>query len=373
MKVLFISHNASRTGGAIALLQELRYISTNCADIIPELLLINGGELECEFQEICQVHRTFQKESIFRRILRHLKIKGFVYPFLNILKKGRFDIIYANTIVSLELACMLKEQLAIPLIIHIHEAEALMHTFLINEDHLRCCDMYITVSELAKSNLIENYGISKEKIVIQRPFSLWLDKYLAGEINVHTKPNDDQILIGCFTNGNWFKATEIIPIIIKMFFDRHPGINCHFMIIGAMPAETIYRLKFDIRKMSLTDKVTICGKVNNPLEILSKIKILLLPSREESFSLVAQEAGIMKVPVVGFKNMTGASDWIGNEGGIMVPYMDLYKLTDVIYNLLTDENKRCQYGENAKRIVEKMYEKDSQMKSVISALRLTCK
>lgn len=354
----------------MALLQELRYICLNCNDIHPELLIMAGGELESEFKQLCPIHKIWGKDTLFKRVMRRLKVRRFVYPYLYMFSKNQFDVIYANTVVTLEIGCHLKRLLGIPLIGHIHEGEALMHMFCVKSEWLQSCDFLISVSTLAKQNLLENYGVSPNKLVLHRPISFWVEKYKAGIAPLVTESDaDGEKLIGCFTNGNWFKATEIIPVLVKLFIDKYPRQRCKFLVVGEIPDEIRFRLMFDLKRMKLNNKVILMGKTENPLNLLSKICVLVLLSREESFSLVAQEAGLMGKPIIGFEGATGAAEWIKEGAGVLVPYMDLMKMADVLYNLLTNDGLRRDCGKTAKELVEKMYQEDSQMKPIVSLIR----
>jgi len=371
MKVLFISHNLSRTGAPLALLQELNYICTNCNDIQPELLLMAGGELDSEFRKLCPMHEMWSRETLFKRLMRRMGIKRFIYPYLYMFRQGQFDEIYVNTVAALEIGYQLKLKLGIPLIGHFHESEALVHMFKVKPEWVSDCDILLTVSNLAKKNFVDNYGVPSSKIRLQRPISFWIDNAIkCSELQTSNVPNSDRIkAIGCFTNGNWFKATETIPIIVKLFVDKYPQVNCRFLIIGGMPEEIKYRLEFDIKKMNLTDSVVFVGMVDNPLKILSQVSLLMLPSREDSFPLVAQEAGLMGKPIVGFEGATGAAEWIKEGAGILVPYMDLVKMVDAIYELLENDSLNRQYGEKGRLLVKNMYSVESQMLSVVSSIR----
>lgn len=371
MRILFVSHNASRTGAPLALLQELDYICNHCQDMTPEVLLLEGGELEPDFRKLCRVHKLWEHDNIFKRIMRRLNIKRFVYPYLYMFHKRQFDVVYANTVASLEICCQIKKRLFVPLIVHIHEAEALMHMFSIKSEWLLSCDSLITVSTLAQRNLIENYGVPIQKIVLQRPVSIWVERYLSGAVQIDPEYSGNEMLIGCFTNGNWYKSTEIIPLLAKTFYDKYPEQRCKFVIIGEMPEIINYHLMYDIRKMCLEDKVIIYGKVENPMNILSQVDILALPSREESSSLVAQEAGVMMKPIVCFEGATGAEEWIGKGAGVIVPYLDLEKMSDALSSMLQNEDERKQYGMRAREIVTEMCKESSQMRNVVFAIKKT--
>ena len=110
--------------------------------------------------------------------------------------------------------------------------------------------------------------------------------------------------------------------------------------------------------------------MNNPLPYFKRFDIFLMPSREESFSLTAQEAALTKTPVVGFDGVTGIQDLLNGDGGIFVPYMDLEKLVDAIYALCTNQELRNRMGANGNRIMQKFKEKVSKMENVVKAIRL---
>ena len=95
-------------------------------------------------------------------------------------------------------------------------------------------------------------------------------------------------------------------------------------------------------------------------------------SREESFSLAAQEAAIMSTPIVGFQGATGAGEWIQNGAGILVPYLDLDKFAEALYKLLVDNELRESMGMRGKQIVTNMYYRDSQIPETIRAIKNIC-
>jgi hypothetical protein len=55
-RILFIGHDATRSGAPFVLLHLLRWLRKNAPDLEFELLLLSGGELEREFRQLCTVH-----------------------------------------------------------------------------------------------------------------------------------------------------------------------------------------------------------------------------------------------------------------------------------------------------------------------------
>ena len=369
MKVLFISHEARRNGAPIALLQELRWLKEKCPDVSADILVLNDGPLVEDFAVWGRVIKGWNPfVSFINRALRILRIGVFLnwYHFL-LLEK--YNCIYANTVVSLQAGCYLKRRLGVPLILHVHEAECLMHSFKLSPVTISAVDSFITVSNMAADNLVNNYGAPSKAIKIQLPISFWVDKYQRGEVEIEPFQYDNDVfLVGCFVDSGWFKSLELLPIVLRNLFFRYPLINCKIALIGDVDDEVRWRLNFEFKKIGCEDKVLWLGRVKEPLNYHARFDVLLLLSREESFSLVAQESAIMGTPLIGFHATTGIEEWIGDMGGKWCSYGDIDAMADNIYQLYKDRDLRMVMGNMAKTIVLDMCEKGMNMEPVISTI-----
>lgn len=370
IKILFIAHETTRTGAPIALLQLLKEFRQHYEDIGFELLYLRGGELLPAFEQLCPLHKGLDDYTIWNRIKKRILRGKTGRPYLSMFCKGQFDAIYANTVVSFKVALELKRKLGIPVVGHVHESEAFMHSFSINKNDLEGIDAFISVSRLTSSCLINNYGVPSDKISIQYPTSAWVMDCLKNKDVVNEESfGNGLFLIGLFCNGSWYKSTELIPVIMSVFYSKYPTANCRFVVIGRMSQETIYRLCFDLRKLQLDDRIIFWGESDNPLKMEKRFDVLLLLSREESYSLVAQEAAFMSTPIVGFKGATGAAEWISDKCGILVSYFDFSAMADAIYSIYSDDVQRKRLGEQARHVVEEMCINNSGMDNVVHVLR----
>ncbi len=129
-KVLFISHDALRTGAPIILLDFLKWFK-NHSEIPFQILLRKGGELEPEFQALAPVSVFDEKQFLGNRwYKRAVLVPGF-QRFINL---GHFNrlkrelihedigLIYSNTITNGEVLKFLSD-LKCPVITHVHELE----------------------------------------------------------------------------------------------------------------------------------------------------------------------------------------------------------------------------------------------------------
>ena len=125
-KILFISHNASRSGAPILLLQFLRWVKAN-SDLSFSILVCEPGPLLPEFEALAETfvldRRLNLVERIFRRLLGPTRWMRFRYQRL---KKWRRDkncsFIYTNTIVPVQ-EMELFAQEGCPVICHVHELD----------------------------------------------------------------------------------------------------------------------------------------------------------------------------------------------------------------------------------------------------------
>lgn len=370
MNVLFVSHNASRTGAPIALLQEIRFLRANYTEIVPEVLFLAGGELCNEFSSLCKVY-VVPPISLLRRVTNRLEVTSRdEKPWIKKFKPGRYDCVYANTVVSIKTGLELKRRLGIPLIAHVHEAELAIETYGLNEETASAIDHYIVVSHLVANYLTDSLRVTRERISIQPPISTWVERYLNGQQSVTPYVSNSGIpLVGCFLNDvYWWKSSDLFPAVLRCFFEKHPETDCKFAIVGRMSEEVQRLMAFDLRKAGVCNHVVWIGEVENPLSLHARFDILLLPSREESFSLVAQEAALFQTPVVGFHGATGIEEWLGEQGGRWVPYLDIEALADALYEFVADGSLREHTGIQGRRIIEEMYRVYSPMSDVVRVI-----
>ena len=125
-RVLFVGHEASRTGAPILLLHLLRWLKQN-SGMQFEILLREGGALEGDFAALAPttVLKVSPVEEVLCKVCKRL---GWKMPArftlagkaVNYARGRKIDLVYANTVVVAEEAEALAS-LALPLVWHIHE------------------------------------------------------------------------------------------------------------------------------------------------------------------------------------------------------------------------------------------------------------
>ncbi len=73
----------------------------------------------------------------------------------------------------------------------------------------------------------------------------------------------------------------------------------HYALVLAGDGALREELTRTVARLGLTDRVTFVGAVSNPYPLMRRAAVIVLPSREEGFGLVAAEAAVLGVPFIG--------------------------------------------------------------------------
>jgi glycosyltransferase involved in cell wall biosynthesis len=147
----------------------------------------------------------------------------------------------------------------------------------------RISDYIFVLSEVGKQELIKE-GFDSEKIIIS---GAGLDKDIISKFKNNSKINNQLIFLGRLngTKGIF----DLIHILGKL---NKLNANFKCKIVGTGYDFTIQELKVLAKKYSIENKIDFMGYVSEEVkyELLASSKALLLPSKEEGFSIVIQEA-----------------------------------------------------------------------------------
>ena len=365
MKVLFISHEASRTGAPLALLSVLKAIHDGNNDIIPDVLLMEGGALEPDFNGLATIVHLKKRKRLWQRFKRKFSLCDEPYSFdYRQLKKESYDCIFANSTVALSTAAKLKQELGCPLILNVHESSFLLQSSVSDTGNLFQCDKLIAVSDAVKKDLVDYYGVDERKISV-----VWPPTELnATPILTPAKKTND-IIIGMSGSGGWYKGLDLVPLVIKDLTIRHAETSCHFKWVGGIPDEDLAHLKFDIERLGLTDKLTLTGNIDNPIEHYRNFDIFLLLSRGEAFSLACLENILLGVPIVCMKDSTGIVNMIGDDAAVTVSYLSIHEISDALYRLSINPDYRNSVASVAMARLKEKYSKQKSIEAILNEIR----
>ena len=129
--------------------------------------------------------------------------------------------------------------------------------------------------------------------------------------------------------------------------------HAHFHIFGdGSQKDTLVSL---VKTLGIKHKFTFHGFTSSPLKAMQQLDCLAVPSRKESFGLVALEAMSVGTPVVAFKN-TGVSDFlVDGHNGYLAAEGDLNSFAKAVQTMYQDKDNWIQMSTNAQLTVQENY------------------
>jgi glycosyltransferase involved in cell wall biosynthesis/2-polyprenyl-3-methyl-5-hydroxy-6-metoxy-1,4-benzoquinol methylase len=344
-KLLFVVHEASRTGAPLFLLNLIRWARDHDKSAF-RILLRSGGPLEDRFRELGETH-----------IVSHLEATS---PLL-----ADVSLVYSNTAAN----GMFLRNLAstsIPIVTHVHELEPTLESFGADnfEEVKRHTGHFIACSQAVSACLQQRHAISPAKItmvhegipiqsVVQRAA-----ERTPAELKRWCGLADDAAVIAACGFADWRKGPDLFLQLadsLRRELSGRKELACVW--IGRLPEDERGRmLLHDLRQLGLAESVKFIGEQENPYPWLALCDVFCLCSREDPFPLVMLEAAALSKPTVCFENAGGAEEFCARGGGFAGPYLDVAAMCERITQLLENEPLRRQAGKTAAQLVKNEFE-----------------
>lgn len=150
------------------------------------------------------------------------------------------------------------------------------------------------------------------------------------------------------------KQPELMLKVIALLRERLPGLRV--AVAGTGPLEADVRAI--IARRGLARNITLLGRVDNVVEIMSAADVLLLTSRYEGCPNVALEAQHVGIPVVA-TDAGGTPDAVAHgETGFVCGVDDVAGLVISLQKLLQDSGLRERFGRAAQAYVDDRFNLD---------------
>jgi glycosyltransferase involved in cell wall biosynthesis len=356
-RILFIGHDANRSGAQLLLLDLLKFIK-NKSIFDFELLLRNDGELLPEFEKVATTYLWNKNKPIKHRLNFIPALYGKLRKrlLINRLKRRKFDLIYCNTITN---GVLLKELavLGIPVITHVHELN--YWTDYYGKDNLvpvkKYTTKYIAVSEAVKVNLVNKLGIDESKIELINEF-IDFEKItrIQKQNNLRNLLNlsGNTVLIGACGFESWRKGKDLfIPVAIQVLAKTDKDI--HFVWIGG---KVSYELEFDLKRSGFSERIHFINHLPDANSYFNDLSIFLMLSREDPFPVVNLEVAAFGKPILCFKNSGGTTELLGSLNELVSDYLNIEELSGKILEIINNEERRNKTGELLRAKVKEHYD-----------------
>lgn len=173
-------------------------------------------------------------------------------------------------------------------------------------------DTVISVSRVIKQGLIDNQGLSPEKIdVVYNPYKiseimLQAEKELSHEEMLFISKSTVLISVGRF---HYQKAYWHLLKVFKLVHDTNP--NTKLLIVG--DGENLEEIKKLIKKLNLVSSVLLTGHQKNPFKYMNKSDLYISTSLFEGFPNSMVEAMSCGLPVVSTDCKSGPREILGKS------------------------------------------------------------
>jgi glycosyltransferase involved in cell wall biosynthesis len=360
-QALFLTHEASRTGAPIMLLNLQRWLRRH-ESISFRTVTGSPGALSSEFAMLGKVHSLEPGDPLYRAMrrldLHHSLRSHHLARLREDLAKERFALVYVNSVASGRLL----DQLPVgdcEVICHVHElAGAIRSVGLENLEALeRRRARYLAVSDAVKTCLVEEFNLAPARIEVIEPFipdsegdsldALKARRKLARELGISP---ETRIVCGC-GSIEARKGVDLFLEVARRVVDRAEERNVQFLWVGGAP-DKVETMRREVETLRLSSHVRFIGRKADVNAYFAASEAFLLTSREEAFGLVVLEAARCGTPTICFDASDAARRFVEPDAGFSVANFDVGEMSERVLQTLSSRSLRDQMGRAAKRKVE---------------------
>ena len=337
-EILFVSHEAGRTGAPVFLLSLIEYLVKRL-DVACTILLLRGGDLEPAF-----------------RALGHTVVLGapetLDAAMVDALRRRNIRLVYVNTISNGALQARLKT-LGVPTVCHVHElAFSIEHHF--GGRNLRqvveSTDVFLAGSRAVQACL--ETVVPSRRVVLAYPFiDVAANQQAASSDKQPVETVADAVVIGGCGLIGWRKGTDLFIQVARRVLAKTKKMVVFVWVGGPLAYGEYPRLAYEAQLMGIEKHLVFPGQVDATLPYFAQFDIFVLPSREDPFPLVMLDAASLGTPIVCFDRAGGTPELVENDAGEVVPYMDIDAMAAAVTRLVEDADLRKRMGEAARRKV----------------------
>jgi glycosyltransferase involved in cell wall biosynthesis len=323
-RVLFVSHEATRTGAPKIVLNVLKHFHATC-DIQCETLLHSGGHLASEFEKHglvdCMNLPRESSDELARRVTKFVQRDKSNAPVVAVCNsmESRF--------VSAELA-----KHGVPLISLLHE----LPSSYTHEDYATVFDSSqrivfpvhaVREATEAFTDVPYGKGLVLSQGLLNPEFGTGISRNEAHqrirkELGI---PDNAFIVLGCGTLDLRKGIDHYVNIARATVMQNLSGTPIHFVWVGEGPRWThspYHYVQLDLQNSPARGYVHFIGEREDVEPYFMGSDAFLLTSRVDPFPCVIHEAMASGLPVITFSDSGGASEAVGNGSGFVVPYGD---------------------------------------------------
>ncbi|MGC1976215.1 MAG: glycosyltransferase family 4 protein [Candidatus Sulfotelmatobacter sp.] len=265
-------------------------------------------------------------------------------------------LVYFNSVASAHVIEVLAPQ--VPVLTHVHELESYIRAqpSVALLRLLAQTDRFITCSNATRENLTQNHGVVEQRVETvyeSIPVSQTRAERTRQEVFRELHIPDEALLVVGSGFGQWRKGTDLFLQVARMVSQQRS--NAYFAWIGGSTRDLL-EIEHDVRLAGLAANVRFTGAVSKSADYFAAADVFVLTSREDPYPLVCLEAAALAKPIVCFADAGGMPEFVEEDCGFVVPYLDLTAMADRIFTLLDSSECRVAMGAAARRKVTERHD-----------------
>lgn len=241
-------------------------------------------------------------------------------------------------------------------------------------------DGLLVMSESLRRNVLATHPIRERRVRLVSP-GLNFDEFDPTRVDAHAKraawgADDETQVIGLVGRIHPSKGQETFikaaaGLLRQSFSGRTDTLpKLKFVIVGeetlGSTQEYLAELRAMVQQFHIQEHVVFSGYEENLPEVMRAFDLLVMPSRQESFGLVALEAMAMECPVI-ISDVGSAREWVGEqEFGLTVRPEDAFDLQRQIRFILERPDLVRQMGVRARERAVARFGRKARLFKVLS-------
>ena len=340
MKILVIAHDATRTGATILLLNLLELFIQKNYEV--DVLLKKGGEIRDQFVSMFPTQEFYNpdRKPFLKRVYSRFNraITGKVqYPYTT----KKYDLVINNTITNSDILSNYNQS---DILTYVHELDFFIDSH-VKEAELRVnlsnTKLFIYPSNSVKNMLINKLKVDENKLVY---LPAYVKDYFYNKQQTRAKIRkildlqEDQILIGAMGATDWRKGSDFFLMLAN---ELKNDSRFKFIWVGSDVAranKAFNQMKFDKEKLGLRN-LELIPSIPDSWQYFAAMDVFFLSSREDPYPLVVLEAAMMELTIACFEETGGANEFVGDDCGIILPYLNLRAAKNFLLDFQVDTDK----------------------------------
>jgi len=371
IEIRFVGHDATRTGAPLILLEFVKWLQLNTNANL-SIYLKKGGDLLPEYQKTLKTTSNEEiRGSLFDKLKRALRyrpnqVKKFILPSTSL--------VYLNTVDTCDVIDQLPDRKH-AVILHVHELEYVA----------KCCestdlmrrtipmiDLYIAASDSVKQFLMNVIGVPEKKIHIIHEFAINTKRLQSTTTQTIAFRQSlgiptGAIVVGMCGTPEWRKGEDIFIKVAKTVLKRDTNLQFYFIWLGGNGSSQA-KLSHDAERLKIDDRCRFLISKEDPSLFFESLDIFALTSREDPFPVVMLEAASYALPIICFEGGGGGPEFVENDAGVVVPYLDVEAMATSCMNLAEDTKLRLRYGQCGAAKIKKDYTLEIHARKILALI-----